>query len=252
MQAFGLVEAHGRIAAELDRMRGDMLKEAERRAASVEHLGAQVAHEVKNPLSAARGLVQLVQRRVTDAKDQERLGVVVGEVDRALGVLSDYLTFARPLSDLAPTRVELRGVLEDVCGVLEARAAEKAVQVQILGPRLDAWVDRQRLRDALLNLALNALAALPRGGALTLATRQTEVGPELSVDDDGPGMSSQQLSRLGQPFASESAGGTGLGVLLAQSAARQHGGELRFESTPGRGTRALLRLPLEVQRHAKV
>ncbi|HYJ09740.1 MAG TPA: HAMP domain-containing sensor histidine kinase, partial [Polyangiaceae bacterium] len=248
----GLVEAHGRIAAELDRMRADMLKEAERRAASVEHLGAQVAHEVKNPLSAARGLVQLVQRRVPDAKDQERLGVVVGEVDRALGVLSDYLTFARPLSDLAPTRVELRGVLEDVCSVLEARAAEKAVQVQILGPRLDAWVDRQRLRDALLNLALNALTALPRGGALTLATRQTEVGPELSVDDDGPGMNSQQLSRLGQPFASDSAGGTGLGVLLAQSAARQHGGELRFESAPGRGTRALLRLPLEVQRHVKV
>jgi signal transduction histidine kinase len=248
----GLVEAHGRIAAQLDRMRADMLKEAERRAASMEHLGAQVAHEVKNPLSAARGLVQLVQRHAHDAKDRERLDVVVGEVDRALGVLNDYLTFARPLSDLALARVELRGVLEDVCGVLEARAAEKAVQVRIAGPRLDAWVDRQRLRDALLNLALNALTALPRGGALTLATQQTEVGVELCVDDDGPGMSSQQLSRLGQPFASESAGGTGLGVLLAQSAARQHGGELSFESTPGRGTRARLRLPLEVQRHAKV
>lgn len=247
----GLVEAHARIAAELDRMRADMLKEAERRAASVEHLGAQVAHEVKNPLSAARGLVQLVQRRAADAKDQERLGVVVVEVDRALAVLNDYLTFARPLSDLSLSRVELRSVLEDVRGVLEARAGEKAVRVRVAGPRLEAWVDRQRLRDALLNLALNALTALPRGGSLTLSTGQSDAGLELCVDDDGPGMSAQQLARLGQPFASESEGGTGLGVLLAQSAARQHGGELRFDSSLGGGTRALLRLPLSARR-AKV
>jgi signal transduction histidine kinase len=248
----GLVEAHGRIAAELDRMRADMLKEAERRALSVEHLGAQVAHEVKNPLSAARGLVQLVQRHVDDAKDQERLNVVVSEVDRALAVLSDYLTFARPLSDLALARVDLRSVLEDVRGVLEARAAEKAVLVRVRGPRLEAWVDRQRLRDALLNLALNALTALPRGGTLSLSAEQTDAGPLLRVDDDGPGMSQGQLSRLGQPFASESEGGTGLGVLLAQSAARQHGGQLYFESSQGAGTCALLQLPRATQRASKV
>jgi signal transduction histidine kinase len=176
------------------------------------------------------------------------LAVVVGEVDRALAVLSDYLTFARPLSDLSLGRVELRGVLEDVRGVLEARASEKAVHVRVAGPRLEAWVDRQRLRDALLNLSLNALTALPRGGSLTLSTRQSEAGLELCVDDDGPGMSAQQLARLGQPFESESEGGTGLGVLLAQSAARQHGGELSFDSALGGGTRALLRLPLSARR----
>lgn len=80
----GLVDAHARIAAELDRLRTDMLQEAERRAASVEHWGAQVAHEVKNPLTAARGLVQLVERHVDDERDKQRLAVVVTEVDRAL------------------------------------------------------------------------------------------------------------------------------------------------------------------------
>ena len=96
----GLVEAHAGVARSLDRLRADMLHEAERRAASVEHLGAQVAHEVKNPLTAARGLVQLVERHATDERDRHRLSVVVTEVDRALAVLKDYLSFARPLSDL--------------------------------------------------------------------------------------------------------------------------------------------------------
>lgn len=240
----GLVDAHGRIAAELERMRADMLKEAERRAVSMEHLGAQVAHEVKNPLTAARGLVQLVERRLDDARDRQRLTTVVSEVDRALSVLGDYLSFARPIADLSLAAVDLRGLLDDVSGVLEARASEKSIVIVVRGQALSAWVDRQRLRDAVLNLALNAITALPRGGRLVMSATQTGAYLQLVVHDDGPGMSEAQLERLGRPFASEAEGGTGLGVMLAQSVARQHGGELRFESSPGQGTRAMLELPL--------
>ena len=75
----GLVDAHASVAAGLERMRADLLEEAERRAGSVEQLGAQVAHEVKNPLAAARGLVQLVARKIDDEKDRQRLSVVVAE-----------------------------------------------------------------------------------------------------------------------------------------------------------------------------
>jgi signal transduction histidine kinase len=210
----------------------------------VEHLGAQVAHEVKNPLAAARGLVQLVQRHVAEARDKERLAVVVSEMDRALTVLGDYLSFARPLGDLSLGAVDLRGLLEDVRGVVEARAREKSITIVVHGTRLTALADRQRLRDALLNLTLNAISALQRGGQVTLSAVQGDGHVQLMVDDDGPGMTREQVARLGQPFASESEGGTGLGVLLAQSVARQHGGELRFESTPGSGTRAMLELPL--------
>ncbi|HEY6081412.1 MAG TPA: HAMP domain-containing sensor histidine kinase, partial [Polyangiaceae bacterium] len=244
----GLVEAHARIAAELDRLRIDMLQEAERRAISVEQLGAHVAHEVKNPLAAARGLVQLVERHAGDERDQQRLAVVVVEIDRALAVLGDYLSFARPLTDLSPSTVELRGLLEDVAGVLEARAREKSVAVRVESAPLSVWADRQRLRDALLNLALNAVSALQAHGNLTLSAQRRGQQLALSVIDDGPGMSSELLARLGEPYTSETAGGTGLGVLLARSVARQHGGELRFESAPGAGTRALLELPLTPER----
>lgn len=240
----GLVDAHARTSAELERLRSDMLQEAERRAESVEHLGAQVAHEVKNPLAAARGLVQLVERHVDDQRDKQRLSVVVGEIDRALSVLQDYLSFARPLSDLTFGRVELSALLEDVAGVVEARAREKAVDLAISGERLEIFADRQRLRDALLNLVLNAITALAFGGRVELRVERDGDRARLTIADDGPGMSESLLARVGKPFVSGSAGGTGLGVMLADSVARQHGGTLRFESAPGTGTRALLELPL--------
>ncbi|HKO49883.1 MAG TPA: histidine kinase dimerization/phospho-acceptor domain-containing protein, partial [Polyangiaceae bacterium] len=147
----GLVDAHTRIAVELDRLRADMLQEAERRAASIEHLGAQVAHEVKNPLAAARGLVQLVERHVESERDKRRLALVVSEVDRALSVLHDYLSFARPLSDLKLAAVPLLALLEDVSGVIEARAQEKQIVVRVSGESVEVFADRQRLRDAVLN-----------------------------------------------------------------------------------------------------
>jgi signal transduction histidine kinase len=242
----GLVDAHASVAAGLERMRADLLEEAERRVSSVEQLGAQVAHEVKNPLAAARGLVQLVARKLEDEKDRQRLSVVVTEVDRAVTVLEDYLSFARPLSDLSLTEFDARVLLEDVAGVLEARTRDKALHVRIVGQPVKLWADRQRVRDAILNLSLNSVTALPRGGSLTLAAERARERVVLRVEDDGPGIQPEMLSRLGKPFATDTAGGTGLGVMLAQSVARQHGGALRFESEPDAGTRAIMELPVEV------
>jgi signal transduction histidine kinase len=239
----GLVDAHARIAAELERMRTDMLKEAELRAASMEQLGARVAHDVKNPLTAVRGLVQLVER-ASSGRDQERLGVAIAEVDRALELLHGYLSWARPLRDLALAEIDLRALLDDVAGVLEARALEQHVTLQVEGAALRASVDRHKLRDALLNLALNALAAMPDGGALNLSLGQLGAAVQIAVVDTGVGISEATLARLGQPFVTATEGGTGLGVLLARSAAEQHGGSLQFESVVGQGTRALLTLPL--------
>ncbi|HEX6240110.1 MAG TPA: HAMP domain-containing sensor histidine kinase [Polyangiales bacterium] len=238
----GLVDAHARIAAALERMRTDTLREAELRASSVEQLGARVAHDVKNPLTAVRGLVQLVQR-AAGGRDQERLGVALSELDRALDVLHGYLSWARPLRELSLAELDVRALLDDVAGVLEARALERGVQLRVDGPALRAAVDRHKLRDALLNLALNALTAMPGGGTLRLSLEAREQGLQISVADTGVGMSEAALERLGQPFVSGSEEGTGLGVLLARSAAQQHGGTLCYESAPGEGTRALLRLP---------
>jgi two-component system sensor histidine kinase HydH len=242
----GLVDAQRELARELERLRGAALEAAERRASSLELLGAKAAHDVKNPLAAARGLVELVRRRADDERDRSRLDVVVGEVDRALSVLEGYLTFARPLAPLAARAVRAVELVEDVAGVIEARAVERGVVVSVApdaSPGARAWLDRERVRDALLNLALNAVRAMPRGGTLLLAATTSPEAVTFEVRDDGVGMSEAELAALGRPFVSHSEGGHGLGVALARGVAEQHGGTLSFESAPGRGTRALLRLP---------
>jgi signal transduction histidine kinase len=234
----GLVDAHARVSEKLDRMRADVLDEAERRAKSVDRLGAEVAHEVKNPLTAARSLVQLVSRRAED-RDRERLDVVLTEIDRALETLGGYLGLSKPLTDLTLSDVDLREVLEEAAAVLEARAAERKVRVAIRGEPTHAVVDPSRMRDAILNLALNSIRAMPDGGELTL---ELGPGPTIAVVDRGEGMSEEMLARAGEAFASESEGGIGLGIAIARSIVAQHGGSLRFESARGTGTRAIIEL----------
>jgi two-component system sporulation sensor kinase A len=134
-------------------------------------------------------------------------------------------------------------LLEDISGVIEARAHEKHVTVLVSGENVEILADRQRLRDAVLNLALNAITASPRGGKLELSVARAHARVRLTIADDGPGISAELQRRLGRAFVSATEGGTGLGVMLAESVTRQHGGELRFESVPGQGARALLDLP---------
>lgn len=234
----GLVDAHARVSAQLDRMRADVLDEAERRAKSVDRLGAHVAHEVKNPLTAARSLVQLVAGKA-EGRDKERLDVVLAEIDRALETLGGYLGLSKPMTDLTLGDADLRDVLDEAAAVLEARATERGVRIVVRGDTTHAVVDASRLRDAVLNLALNSIAAMPDGGELAL---EVATGPTISIVDRGTGMSDEMLARAGEPFASESEGGTGLGIAIARGIIAQHGGTLRFESARGAGTRAIIEL----------
>lgn len=234
----GLVDAHARVSAQLDRMRANVVDETERRIRSLDRLGAHVAHEVKNPLTAARSLVQLVAGK-SEERDRERLGVVLGEIDRALDTLGGYLGLAKPMTELTLAEVDLRDVLHEIAAVLEARAADRRVRIVVSGEPLRATVDASRLRDAVLNLALNSIRAMTDGGDLVL---DVQAGPTITVSDPGEGMSEEMLARAGEPFESEADGGTGLGLAIARGIVAQHGGRLCLESAPGRGTRAIIEL----------
>jgi hypothetical protein len=117
------------------------------------------------------------QQRRSAGRDVERLAVVITEVDRAVTVLQDYLSFARPLSDLRLGSVLLRPLLEDAAGVLEARALEKGLTLSISAENVEAWADRQRLRDAQAQSCTLAWAnPSPRGGTVELTAAR--VGDE--------------------------------------------------------------------------
>jgi signal transduction histidine kinase len=238
----GLTGAYADAARQLAEARQEMLEAAEARARTLEALGAKVAHEIKNPLASVRALVELVAQGGVDERARKRLEVVLGEVGRIDGILRDYLGFSRPVVELRREDVDVSRLLSETAAVLEARARERGVTLEVMAEPLRARVDPRRLKEALFNLMANSLEACEAGGRVEARAERREGGVSIIVRDTGRGMSPETLARVGTPFFTTREQGTGLGVTLARAVAVQHGGGLTFESEPGRGTVATLRL----------
>lgn len=232
----------------LDATREARVSEAEDQTRRLKTVGSRVAHELKNPLAAIKGLIQLVARTPDSERTQERLEVVQQEISRMQAILDEYLSFARPLEDLRPEHVDVAVLAREVAGVLGGRLEQGGIKVELdLAPaRVEA--DPRRLRDAITNLLTNAIEATPRGGAIRMRTHPTDgrgepAGARIEIEDSGRGIAPADLERLGTSYFTTRVGGTGLGVVLVQGVVMQHGGELTYESTVGRGTMARIDLP---------
>lgn len=159
-------------------------------------------------------------------------------------ILGEYLSFSRPLEDLKPESVDLTAIAKDVIDVLAGRADQAGVGLALAGNEARAQGDPRRLKEALINLVSNAIEATPDGGAVALRVARTPATVTLEVADTGRGISTEDLDRLGTSFFTTRPGGTGLGVVLAQSVITQHGGTLHYASHLGRGTTATITLPV--------
>lgn len=225
------------------RSREDAARAALARARSLEEVGATVAHELKNPLTAVKALVQLGARNPAEAASHERLDTIERELERMQGILQDYLSFSRPLRPLAPEALDLGAIAGDVLAAVSGRAEEAGVALGLSGKAVvDA--DPRRVEEALLNLVANAVEATPRGGRVDVDVERVDGVAAIRVRDTGHGMAPEVLARVGTPFFTTRDEGTGLGVVLARAAFVQHGGALRYESAPGLGTTAVATLPV--------
>jgi signal transduction histidine kinase len=226
------------VARTCEEMASDALTQAQ----TLEQIGTKVAHELKNPLTGVKALVQLGLRNASEAPSHERLELVEREVGRMQEILHNYLSFTRPLQGLAPKGLALGPLVSDAMMVLSARADAARVRLYTEGDA-DVEADPRRLREALLNLVVNAIEATPPGGEVQVEVRSAGDEAEIVVRDTGKGMSEETLRRIGTPFFTTRDEGTGLGVVLARSVIVQHGGTLRYESAPGQGTRVRVTLP---------
>ena len=224
--------------------RGEWTPEALESTPGLDQMSLQMAHELKNPLSAIKALVQLGLRSAAESASHPRLALLETEVARMQEILLSYLCSRRPPGEMVAQPVELGTIVTDTLGMLSARADAARVR---LSSRGDGWVegDPRRLREALLNLVANGIEATPPGGEVAVAVRPAADRIEIAVRDTGPGMAPETLRRVGKPFFTTRQGGSGLGVALARSVMAQHGGSLRYESEPGKGTtvRAILPIP---------
>lgn len=234
----------------LNHAREQLIAQMDMRARELEQMGAQLSHELKNPLQAIGILVQLSARDACDPEARERLQVAQGEVERMDSIIKDYLSFSRPFDKLQPKRVVLGELADEVIAVLEGAAAHAGVALRRRGDA-HAEADPRRLRGALHNLISNALEACSRGGRVDVEISESEGGARIAVRDSGRGMSREVLQRLGTAFFTTRPEGTGLGVAMARAAFTQHGGELLYESEEGRGTTATGTLPLPLRQEER-
>lgn len=208
----------------------------------VAEMSVKVAHELKNPLTGMKALVQLGLRNPTESSSHVRLAILEKELARMQEILTRFVSVARPLDEMSLARVELGPLVSETLLLLSAQATDARVRLLARG---DATVeaDPRRLREALLNLVANALEATSPGGEVVVEIHASGGPAEIAVHDTGRGMPPETLQRLGTPFFTTRQNGTGLGVVLARSVFALHGGSLVYRSEPGKGTTVTATLP---------
>jgi two-component system nitrogen regulation sensor histidine kinase GlnL len=253
---------HAGIAIALrDRSHARRLREeiSEReRQESYGHIAAGIAHEVKNPLGGIRGAAELIGMDASNDRGRKVSALIVREVDRISDLVDELMIFARG-DQLKLERVNIHRPLDALLDLLQLERGYENIEIERLyDPSLpEILADADRLRQAFLNLARNAMQAMEEeGGTLSLSTRmllehrlmgadgRPQPTIEISFADTGPGIPSNILSRLSTPFFTTKQKGTGLGLSVARHWIRRHGGRLRIESTEGQGTRVNVDLPL--------
>jgi signal transduction histidine kinase len=212
--------------------------------AAVGQLAAGMAHEIRNPMTSIKMLTQAGREGGQGGLGPDDLAVMEREVRRIERSLQTFLDYARPPKPAkAPT--DLAGVARETLDLTRGRAAKQQVAVRLVDPPAPVVVDADpdQLRQVLVNLALNALDAMPGGGELTLDVRADGTDAIVRVMDTGPGIAAAFRGRLFEPFASTKDTGIGLGLVICRRIVDDHGGSIAVEDGPGGGARFTVRLP---------
>jgi signal transduction histidine kinase len=217
------------------------------RLVAVGELTASMAHEFNNPLGIILGFAQGLLDSLDSADpNYPHVRIIAEEAKRCEKLVQELLEFGRPKSaDFIASDIE--GIIERTMSLVQPHAAKNKVEtaIQIDGPLPQMYADPQQLQQILLNLSLNAVDAMPRGGTLTVGAAADSEGVVITVADTGIGIDAEVLPRIFQPFfTSKKRRGLGLGLPICDRIVKAHGGKIVVESEPGQGTTFKINLPL--------
>lgn len=192
-------------------------------------MAAIVGHEVKNPLTSARALLQLMAIKSEDKKTKDNLNLVIKEVDRTADIIMQFLSLARE-KPLNRKLHNLNEILDEMTPLVQASASELGLNFQLQLENIPKlMLDREEICQLVLNLAHNGLQAMSPGGTLTIKTTVESNKVVLAIQDEGEGISPDILDKIGTPFFTTKEHGTGLGVAVCKQIADRHQAMLRFE-----------------------
>jgi signal transduction histidine kinase len=238
-----------RLIAELEQRVAQKTREVLRadRLATLGGIAAGFAHEIGNSLNVIRGYAAVTARELpADAPNRSDVEAIRREVGRAAGLIERFLVFARART-VHPLVQPVEPILREAVEVLGPAAAQARVErVMEVEPGLpEVLADGELLRQAFLNLGVNAVHAMQElgGGRLTVRARREPAGLVVEFQDTGPGLDEATAAHVFEPFFTTKANGTGLGLAIVRQAAETHGGTVEVESQPGAGALFRVRLP---------
>lgn len=233
-----LVEAHEKLAHS-------------EKIATLGSVAAQVAHEVRNPLAGlllySEHLKGKIAGKVSDG-EVELVDKIIHTVNNLTSTTEQILNYARPIK-LAPRKVDLNSVAQDVVQLLSTEIAANRVETQLKLSKspVEGMLDEASIRSAVLNLVLNAVQSMPNGGRLEISTGTDGESLWLVITDTGTGMSPDQITKIFEPFSTTKSRGLGLGMPYAQKIFEHHGGRILVHSELKKGTQVRLELPVHLE-----
>jgi signal transduction histidine kinase len=244
--AEGLEESYRKLQQQSEHILA--VEEQLRRAEKLSTLGemaAVLAHEIRNPLGSIRGTAEILKDDYPPGTPKhEFIEIQIKETERLNNVVEDFLRMARQ-QPLEMSSCSIADELETIVKLTESQARTANVLINPSFADRDIIVngDGEKLRQAFLNIMINAIQATPEGGAVRIEANRTQSGCEIIFTDNGTGVDSQILDRIFEPFFTTKTDGTGLGLAITRKIIEGHGGVLGIESLPEKGTRVTVKLP---------
>jgi len=222
------------------------------RLAALGELSAGIAHEIRNPLTSIKILINsLVSELPERLRKSEDVAVINGEIERLNSIITQFLEYARPAEPVFE-QVNVKEVISQTISLVSARVKARKVEMSLHLPDHDVAVhgDPRQLKQVFLNIILNAVQSMDGGGTLTVELRHSPGGGKnldtasIIMKDTGAGIAPENLKKLFTPFFSTKKDGVGLGLSIAQSIVLKHNGTIGVESEPGKGTAFTIQLPV--------
>jgi signal transduction histidine kinase len=219
------------------------------RLAALGELSSQVAHEIRNPLTAIGGFARSIVRTMgTEDANRAYVEIIIKETDRLERILTEQLCFAK----LSPPEFKLEDinkVIFDTASLFAEKIAFKKASLvtDLAGDLPGLHIDADKMKQVFINILQNAIDSIPEGGRIEISTQRHEGNAEVRLANNGPAIARGMLERLFVPFATTKSGGSGLGLAIAYEIVYEHGGTIDVKSEEGSGTEFTVMLPLALE-----
>ena len=224
------------------------IKEQERlsRLAAMGELAARLAHEIRNPLNAIEGAASYISKNYKGELLYEFLHIIREEVSRINILTTSLLSFAKPVLPQSSLS-DINEVVNETVNLINQEFMDKEIMLDVYLNRdiHNTMFDRNQIKQVIINLLLNALEVSEKGHKVEVTSERSDGLIVVSVKDSGKGISEKEMENIFKPFYTTKTKGTGLGLAIAEKILKEHGGEIRVESTNGRGSKFSLYLPIK-------